>query len=474
MWPDLRFLDSFYPRIGCQIMISISRPHRQMAATAMVVVAMILPTFSTLWWAFTVNRPGHVRDVEVRLSRALGLQVGLEAVDYPRPGEIVLTGAIFRQEEPRGRVFREVARARQLTLKPKENVYLLEGSDVELFGDSSDTALAQIGLILQKASIDPESIRRMTFAIDRCRMQVEHGAGGLPVKMEWRSVAGSVESRHEQAIVQASAWHHEADRRTRCELKLTRKRQGQDASTHLSLATMEGPPLPCNTLEPIIDMPGWLGEKARLQGQLTLSQVENQPWEAQFSGSLEEVDLSRMINGRFGSHRLTGVGQVQVKQAIWGDRPGQGSGWREIQGDLTSGPGKASQGLLLAMGQQMRFRLAPNLHTPKKPSDEVDFGSFGLQFHLTEDGQIQFGGACGPDFGPDVVAISTQAKPTPIMAAPKTMVNVRGLLKTLFPVNIAQAELLVPTTRESQSLQRYLPMPSSRLNGAQVLPASHQ
>jgi hypothetical protein len=59
------------------------------------------------------------------------------------------------------------------------------------------------------------------------------------------------------------------------------------------------------------------------------------------------------------------------------------------------------------------------------------------------------------------------------MAAPTNMVNVRGLLKTLFPVNIAQAELLVPTTRESQSLQRYLPMPSSKLNGAQVLPVSH-
>ena len=454
-------------------MISISRPHRQMAATAFVVVAMILPTIGTLWWAWTVNRPGHIRDVEVRLSRALGLQVGLEAVQYPRPGEIVLIGAVFRQEEPRGRVFREVARAKHLILKPQDNGYLLEGSDLELVGDSAETTVAQIGQLLQKSSIAPDSIKRLTFAIDRCIVQVDHGANSQPVKVEWRGVAGTVESRNEQALIQASAWMHDADRRTRCELKMTRKRQGQEASTHIMMATMEGPALPASTLEPLLDMTGWLGEKSRVQGQILLSQVENRPWEAQFAGSLDQVDLSKMINGRFGSHRLTGMGQIQVKQASWGDRPGQGAGWREIEGDLTSGPGKASQGLLLAMGQQMRFRLAQNLHAPKKSGDEIEFGSFGLQFHLTEDGQIQFGGACGPDFGPDVVAVSAQAKPTPIMAAPTNMVNVRGLLKTLFPVNIAQAELLVPTTRESQSLQRYLPMPSSKLNGAQVLPVSH-
>jgi hypothetical protein len=48
------------------------------------------------------------------------------------------------------------------------------------------------------------------------------------------------------------------------------------------------------------------------------------------------------------------------------------------------------------------------------------------------------------------------------------------LIKTLFPVNLAKTELLVPTTRESQSLQRYLPMPVTDPERAAVLPAEHR
>ncbi|MFM7128417.1 MAG: hypothetical protein ACKO0V_03555, partial [bacterium] len=60
-----------------------------------------------------------------------------------------------------------------------------------------------------------------------------------------------------------------------------------------------------------------------------------------------------------------------------------------------------------------------------------------------------------------------------IVAAPDSIVTVRGLIKTLFPVDFAQAELLVPSTRESQALQRYLPMPADRPGQPDILPASH-
>jgi len=454
--------------------ISVSRMHRQVAATVFVVVGLILPTLGTFWWALSVNRPGHVRDVEVRLSRELGLQVGLEGVAYPRPGEIVLLGAVFRQEEPRGRVFREVARAKRLSLKPQENGYLLEGPELNLVGDDAETAMGQLGQLIQKASTNAGSIKRLVVAVDRCQILVENGAGHRPVKLDWRGVAGTVESRPEQTVVKASGWMHQSDQRTRCELELTRKRLGEKAETHVTLATVEGPALPATVLEPLVDTPGWLGDVARVQGQLTLTQVDSQPWQARFAGTLDQVDFSRLINNRFGSHRLAAQGQIQIRQAAWGDRPGQGPGWREIDGDLTMGPGSVSHSLFLAMGQQMQFRLAEYLHKSNQARGDVAFGSLGLQFHLTDDGRIAFGGACGPDFAPDVVAVSNQAKPVPIMAAPASAANVRGLMKTLFPVNLAQAELLVPATRESQALQRYLPMPAARLEKSQVLPTKHE
>lgn len=454
--------------------INVSRTHRQVAATVFVVVGLILPTIATCWWAFSVNRPGHVRDVEVRLSRALGMQIGLEGVSYPRPGEITLLGVVFRQEEPRGRVFREVARAKLLSLKPQGDGYLLEGPELSLVADDAETGMAQLGQIIQKTSTASDSIKRLAFAVDHCRILVESGAGGSPVSLDWQGVAGTVEARPEQTIVQASGWMHQSSQRTRCELKLSRKRQGEKAATQVSLATMEGPPLPALALEPLVDTTGWLGASARVQGELTFTQVESQPWQANFAGSLDQVDFSKVINNRFGSHKLAANGQVHIRQATWADRPGQGPGWQEIDGDMTTGPGSMSHSLFLSMGQQMQFRLAEYLHKTSKVKNDINFSSLGLQFHLTGDGRIRFGGACGPDFAPDVVAVSSQAKPVPIMAAPATAANVRGLMKTLFPVNLAQAELLVPATRESHALQRYLPLPAALLEKSQVLPTSHE
>lgn len=455
--------------------IGVSRPVRQTLATMVVIAGMILPTLATCWWAWSVNRPGHVREVEVRLSRALGMQIGLESVTYPRPGEIELTGVSFRQEEPRGRVFREVARAKSLSIhEESEDTLRVATPELELVADHAESAVDQFERLLKRASLDHPTFRKVNFVADRCVFFAETGASARPVKHLWRGVAGSAELGSDQVNVMAAGWMHSGDDRSRCEIRLVRRRQGEQAETRIQIATMEGPAVPANVLEPVFDAQGWFGEKAKVQGSLELTRVENQPWEARFSGTLNQVDLAAMVNGRFGLHRLSGIGQIDIRTALWADRPGQGPGWREIEGDLTAGPGKASHGLILSMGQQMRFRLANSLHKSVEPGQEIEFGSMGLRFHLTDDGRIRFGGACGPDFAPDIVAVSAAARQAPIMAAPTQEANVRGLIKTLFPVNLAQTELLVPTTRESQAFQRYLPMPAADSERAAVLPAEHR
>ena len=92
-------------------MFPLTRPLRQGLATAALFAFTIVPTAFVGLYAWRVNRPGHIRDVEIELGRQLGLQVTLEAVRYPRPGEIVYQGIVLRQEEPRGKGLIEIARA---------------------------------------------------------------------------------------------------------------------------------------------------------------------------------------------------------------------------------------------------------------------------------------------------------------------------------------------------------------------------
>ena len=92
-------------------MFPLTRPFRQGLATVALFAFTILPTAFVAAYAWRVNRPGHIRDVEIELGRQLGLQVTLEAVRYPRPGELVYQGIVLRQEEPRGKGLIEIARA---------------------------------------------------------------------------------------------------------------------------------------------------------------------------------------------------------------------------------------------------------------------------------------------------------------------------------------------------------------------------
>ena len=91
-------------------MFPLTRPFRHGLATAAIFVFTVLPTAFVALYAWRVNRPGHIRDVEIELGRQLGLQVTLEAVRYPRPGELVYQGIVLRQEEPRGKRLIEIAR----------------------------------------------------------------------------------------------------------------------------------------------------------------------------------------------------------------------------------------------------------------------------------------------------------------------------------------------------------------------------
>ena len=84
-------------------MFPLTRPVRQILATLVLVVLTVLPTGFIAAMAWRINRPGHVRDVEIELRRQLGMLVTLDAVHYPRPGEIEYRGIVLREDETRGR-----------------------------------------------------------------------------------------------------------------------------------------------------------------------------------------------------------------------------------------------------------------------------------------------------------------------------------------------------------------------------------
>jgi hypothetical protein len=147
---------------------------------------------------------------------------------------------------------------------------------------------------------------------------------------------------------------------------------------------------------------------------------------------------------------------VAVRSARWADRPGQGFGWVEARGELTAGQGSIAPGLLRALESEMSFRLPRSVAEDLAARQaDVAFTALGFSFALTRDGEIRIGGGLGNDFAPDAVLAGQSA---PLAFAPQGAANVRGLIKSLFPVPAAGSGVLVPLTAESRVLLS-LPVP---------------
>ncbi len=109
----------------------------------------------------------------------------------------------------------------------------------------------------------------------------------------------------------------------------------------------------------------------------------------------------------------------------------------------------------------MSFRLSPRVGRIDPDKPEVDFRALGLSFTMTADGEIRLGGGLGTEFAPDVVLAD---QTTPLAYAPRGAANVRGLIKTLFPVTAADPGTMVPLTATTHILLR-LPAPPDAVAG---------
>src|SRR4051812_29447790 len=133
-----------------------TRPNRQAIATAALLVLTVFPTLYVGWTAWRINRGGHLHEVEGTIGRALGLQVSLERVSYPRPGEVVAGGVAGGREAPRRKGLTEVGRARELRLRRGDRELTVETEGLRIRGESPKLAMAQVGALLQRSGDSPE------------------------------------------------------------------------------------------------------------------------------------------------------------------------------------------------------------------------------------------------------------------------------------------------------------------------------
>jgi hypothetical protein len=424
-------------------MFPLTRPFRQGIATAILVFATVVPTAFVALWAWRINRPGHIRDVEIELGRTLGMQVTLDAVRYPRPGEVEYQGIVLRREEPRGRGLAEIARAQAVRLVRSDRELTLHAEGLKISGESPKQTLALVGSMLPRSA--DLHFERINLTAPEC--EVDLGQDDLEYRVH--DLAGEFLVDRVRPALRVAYRLAESAARTRCELMLSRDRAADPVRTSLVFKTLEGPPLPARVLGAFFKTGEWLGPRARMNGTLTLSQSGAGEWEGEFQGDLLDVDLVTLVGKQFPRHHLSGLARVALHQARWGERPGQGPGWLQARGELLAGQGNIGIDLLTSLAREMKFRLSPRVSRVDPRKTELEFRALGLEFDMRSNGEIHLAGALGPEFSPDTVLAGPTA---PLAFAPNGTAGVHGLIKTLFPVADSSPGVLVPLTTESRVL----------------------
>ena len=435
-------------------MFPLTRPMRQTVATIALVGLTVVPTGVVATIAWRINRPGHVRDVEIELGRQLGLQVTLEGVRYPKPGEVVYQGITLRQEEPRRKGLIEIGRADQARLQRADRDLIVNLENPRLSADSPKLALGQLAAVLQRSGQIP--FERVHVTAGSCQLDLGHES----LRVSVRDVAGELVVDPLAPSLKLTYRFSGEGAGTRCELAGTRDRRTEQIETSVALSTVEGPPLPARVLNVFFDAADWLGSSAKFEGTLHLHQAGSRDWEADYRGELHDVDLAKLVGRRFPRHRLNGRARVAIKEAKWGQRPTQGWGWLEAKGELAAGQGSIGIDLIDALAREMKFRRSPRLVNLDARKTDVDFRALGLSFAIESGGEIQIGGALGAEFSPDAVIAGAT---TSLLSAPEGTASVHGLIKTLFPISQASSGVMVPLTAESQLLLS-LPVPPGSVN----------
>jgi hypothetical protein len=442
-------------------MLTLARPYRQAMATIAVLGFLVTPTMAVGWYCWHVRQPGHRRDVERALGHTLGLDVSIREVRYPEPGLTALRGVTVRlpgsaaakvsgsasasSTTGRGEVLTaEMVRARRVG---EEMTLELDGPRLRC--DGPRQAIQTLASLLDRGS----ALTLGAVHVVAPAVRLEPGAGLPPSRV--RDLAASFRRDGEGLLATAQYRLGAAATTPWCELKLTRRRIDNVPCTELIARTRDDAAVPASVLNAFFDATRWLGEDARVAGEIALSQAGSDAWEARFRGTLRDVDLASVVARVAPSHHLAGRATVAIASSRWADQASRGPGWVEARGTMTASAGSVGPGFLEALARQLRFRVPDPAVTATGP---LRYEALGLAFALEPTGTIRFDGALGPERMPGSILISSEQM-MPLASAPEAASSVAGLIRALGVAEALDPSQVIPARFESLLLQRYLPTP---------------
>ncbi|MFT7642782.1 MAG: hypothetical protein ACI9G1_004541 [Pirellulaceae bacterium] len=403
----------------------------------------VLPTLAVCaWivWIHSSHRNEYRRqEIERYLTEYCGLLVSVDSLHESLDGTMILSNvsAIDRESQA------VVAKIRSIDVVRRENEIVAIASLVEV----EPGQLSAVAQLLE---------RQLTRLGTAGPLNVWVEANAVTVKTETADadrtlsqVQCSIEAKQDR-VVATIDWQSPSNvvgNATVATLRLIRERAMGPATTGWEL-DCNGTALPCSVMADYIPGMADLGDDAQFVGTISCRNIESQ-WQVDVTGRFEQIDLDRMVTGRF-PHRLTGDATVVLNRATLRD------GWlQSAAGNLESDAGVISQSLLIAMAAELRV-YSPAVTLESQADSLQRYRKLNIGFRIDE-GTIELGGGelGGGELGGAGHVLIYTDRMTPLAQIDKAPRPIEAIVRTLSPLNRIQ----VPATKEAYDLLRWLPLP---------------
>jgi hypothetical protein len=422
------------------VVLALHESTRRVVCRIAFLACCVAPTIAVAAWAMHARSPGRIAQAERELAGRFELAVSIDEIEYPRP-ETVLYSGIVLKDPVSGRV---VAEINSLEATRYSHGVALVAPSVEIDAIELAEAWRVVDRLLRvgRAS-DQEPLR---IAVERLTL---HGAGRDAITLANVSAQLQYGEESSQAGLRFTLPGGESGEPVL--VVLQRSREAEQGVTRLSLRT-GGTPIPLAVARTVFPALAHLGMDATFTGQVWASRADSkdEPWDGEVVGRFSRIDLDALVARQF-PHKLSGVADITLQKFAFAD-----GRITKLVGRLEAGPGVIGRSLLEAASASLGMRSAARGADQREMMEyEQLAATFDINGH---DARIQ--AACPAtrspnangdaalcvirdEFGPMLLEADTQPQPS------------LGLARLLVP----RRDVLVPASRETETLLKWLPIP---------------
>ncbi len=399
-------------------------------------VLCVLPTLGVIGRIVAHNLPGYRSTLQSELETRLGVGVALDGVSHPRPGILAIKQLrLFDQETNQTLATVENT---QIALLAEKTVARLQ--HVTLDGQS----LKKCFQVFHDQTLCIPNQLTQPFQLDASQVVLRRETGDTTfndVHLHYNSLAN-----HSKATCTFQAV--ELGLVGPVSVHVTRHHQPPTPLTTFALHTHQSQ-LPCSTLSSFLPFLTRWGADCTFNGAVWGVAHTNSGWQGEGAFQLANIDLQQGLGDRF-PHHWSGQCQLQCDQVkITNGR------LVDLRGAVVVRNGQVSNSLLQAASRELHMR--QNASPVKGSSDALtEFQEFRVDLQLNQSG-LELRGRRRPPYEDVVMYTDTEI----ILREPDPKHQPLPAMKLVHMMVNPSLNLLVPATRNTMQLLRFLPVPNS-------------